>query len=192
MRERIIGFVIGLVVVAASVFMGAWWQSELDSQAGTSKPTVIRVTETVSVPSPTAEPTEAPVPSDAKYGQALQLSEGLKVTVLNPTVYPKDPPVKMLKKHYKIFTVTVKNTTKTTIPRVQDWMVDSGTDEVGNWKSGNGEFTTTEGSGMPTGHLKSGGVLTFTVVFGYDSAEVPKFSFATCPLDEICRAYVWA
>lgn len=185
-------FIIGMVVGALAIVAGFYHTYNRSEPVTAPSPVIRTVTAT---PSPTASPTptetESPVENDAKYGQALQLPEGLKVTVLHPTPYPKDPSVKMVKKYYKMFTVTVQNTTKTTIPHTEDWMVDSGTGELGNWKSGNGEFTNTEGNGMPGGKLEPGRALTFTVVFGYDENSVPKFSFATCPLDEVCKAYVW-
>lgn len=184
-------FIIGMIVGALAIVAGFYSTYNSHKTVATPAPVIKTVTVT---PSPTATPTETETPveeNDAKYGQALQLPEGLKVTVLHPTPYPKDPSVKMMKKYYKMFTVTVQNTTKTTIPRMEEWMIDSGTGKLGNWEPGNGEFTNTEGNGMPGGKLEPGRALTFTVVFGYDDKSVPKFSFATCPVDEICKAYVW-
>lgn len=192
MRNVLIGALVGFAV---TFVVGTAVLRNVDdnlSEAPVATKT-IQVTQTPSpISTPSETPTEDPFKADAKYGQTLQLPEGLKVTVLHPTPYPKDPSVKMLKKSYMMFTVTVKNTTKTAFPRTEDWFIDSGTGKLGNWMPGNSEYTATEGNGLPSGRLGAGAALTFTVVFGYDDTELPKFSFATCPVDEICRAYVWA
>jgi hypothetical protein len=172
--SALFSFSVGTLIINAT-------EQDSDNRSASPTPTV---TKTVTV-SPTPSVTESPVEkekSDAKYGQTLQLSEGLQVTVYSPKDYPKDPNVKMVHKYYKLFSVKVKNTTKTTIPRVEEWFVESP----------GGELTNTEGNGMPGGQLAAGETLTFTVVFGYDDDVPTYFSFMTTPMYEISRAYVWS
>lgn len=154
------------------------------SQKDNSTPSSTVTTTVTATPSPT--PTETPVEetpkSDAKYDETLQLSEGLQVTVSAPKAYPKDPAVRMIHSNYKLFTVKVKNTSRTTIPDVSEWFVESE----------DGEYTATEGTGTPKGKLAPGASLTYVVVFGYDTAESPVFSFMSTPMWEVSKAYTWA
>ena len=125
-------------------------------------------------PTPTPSPTASKSPVEEKvllnYGQTYQYNDGLRVTVSKPKDYPKDPTVKMSKKYYKYFSVTVKNTVRKSYETNYFDVNSVAGDSYG-------EYTATEGNGFPTAPLAKGESLTFTVAFGYDSNEPPVVSF---------------
>jgi len=150
------------------------------------QPTVVTTTVTAA-PTPTETPVEDKV---SPYGTTLSVGP-FYVTAFKPVEIPQSVDVSAAFSHYKAFIVKVENGSNRTIPNIRDWWVDSGVD-VGAWKTGDGKFIHVKGYGMPEGKLAPQGVLTFKVVFGYNYSDTPRFSFAECPLDEICDTAVWA
>jgi hypothetical protein len=150
-------------------------------KASTPSPTTtVTVTST-----PTQTPSATPIedPHSAKYGQAVQYDEGLKVTADKPKVYPKDPTVKMSYKYYWLFNVTLKNITKYQYTKLNEL--------YGEVNGNEGDFTQTEGTGYPDGTLPAGEITTFAVVYGTNTPGVPEFSLAMTPMWEISQAVTW-
>lgn len=168
MIKALIAFAVAFVVTFCVI--------TLITNSGHDEKKTVPTTSVSVIPSPTPTPTptasKSPVEEQTllNYGQTYQYNDGLRVTVSAPKDYPKDPTVKMSKKYYKYYTVTVKNTVRKSYETNYFDVNSTAGDSYG-------EYTATEGNGFPTAPLAKGESLTFVVAFGYDSDESPRVSF---------------